>query len=57
MRVAITRHDADGTVIDGTALCEGTEISDFRDLDGEPLALPPGSSFVMRVDPEAGTFQ
>lgn len=49
MRVPITRHDTDGTVIDGTAereqTHEGSTISDFRDLDGNELSLPPGSSF------------
>lgn len=54
MRIPITRHDEDGTIIDGTAESDvqvvgGTAvygtIHDFCDLDGEPLVLPPGSTF------------
>lgn len=50
MRIPITRHDADGTITDGTARARGVgpgrlEIDDWRDLDGEPLDLPAGSEF------------
>lgn len=60
MRVPITRHDVDGTVVDGTAalviLEDGTRrVHDFRSLDGEPLVLPPGSSFVVTVDAGVGS--
>lgn len=52
-RVPITRTDADGTVIDGTAQIDRTDravsITDFRDLDGRPLNLPPGSRFDYRL--------
>lgn len=48
-RIPITRRDPDGTVIDGTArvITDGTEqrLDDFRDLDGNPLSLPPGAAF------------
>lgn len=50
-RITITRHDTDGTVIDGTAELVGPgSVRDFRDLDGYPLALPPGSSFELDLD-------
>lgn len=52
-RIPITRHDADGTVVDGTAEHEGTRVHDFRDLSGEPLGLPPGASFVIPLTPDA----
>ena len=50
LRVPVVRRDKDGTVVDGTALWEdqgtpGFMLSDFRDLDGNPMSLPPGSSF------------
>jgi 3-deoxy-D-manno-octulosonate 8-phosphate phosphatase KdsC-like HAD superfamily phosphatase len=46
-RIPITRRDLDGTLIDGTAQLDEAEatISDFRDLDGVQLVLPPGSQF------------
>ncbi len=50
IRIPITRHDSDGTILDGTAAAIRTSehaftINDFRDLDGEELILPPGSRF------------
>lgn len=45
------RRLADGTVTDGTAEWipgpegEGFRVRDFRDLDGVPMALPPGAAF------------
>lgn len=50
MRIPVTRHDLDGTIIDGTAEYDGHGLTDFRDLDGLPLVLPPGSSFVVDLD-------
>lgn len=52
LRIPIIRRAEDGTVTDGTALWEerengGFSISDFRDLDGEPLPIPPGGSIEM----------
>jgi len=51
MRVPIVRADRDGTITDGTAdatLVDGKVLlSDFRDLDGRELTLPPGSRFVI----------
>ena len=49
-RIPIIRRDADGTVIDGTARLSDDRrtIDDFRDLDGNELSLPPGSSFEVR---------
>jgi hypothetical protein len=49
-RIPIIRRDQDGTVIDGTAeviVLEPGEfqVTDFRDLDGNVLILPPQSSF------------
>lgn len=53
-RVPIIRHDLDGGVIDGTAQVErtndGVRAFDFRDLDGWPLVLPPGSSFSVHLE-------
>lgn len=59
MRVPIVRRDEDGTRIDGTAAYDhvdrgGIIVYDFRDLDGEPLGLPPGSSFEVPVVREVG---
>lgn len=49
MRIPITRHDADGATVDGTAAIAWNDgqwhVYDFRDLDGAELILPPGSSF------------
>jgi hypothetical protein len=50
VRLTITKHLADGTIVDGTAAWEerrdGTaRVWDFRDLDGEPMILEPGASF------------
>jgi len=49
-RIPIVRRLADDTVTDGTArqTVDGDgdwTITDFRDLDGQPLDLPPGASF------------
>lgn len=49
-RVPVTRHDADGTVIHGTAQADPEGgVSDFRDLAGKELVLPPGSSIRIPV--------
>lgn len=56
-RVPIVRREADGTITDGTCAYEfadGYRWFDFRDLDGEPMILPPGASFEMVVDAEGG---
>lgn len=54
-RIPITRHDPDGTVTDGTArmilTATGRGLDDFRDLDGEPMCLPPGAAFHIAVAP------
>lgn len=56
MRIPIVRVDADGTIVDGT--CEYNEepgagnLGDFRDLDGEPLVLPPGSAYQIALSTE-----
>lgn len=48
-RVAVSRHDPDGTVVDGTArLDRGPDgvpavVSDLRDADGKPLPVPEGA--------------
>lgn len=52
MRIPIIRRNADGTITDGTARTRGVgpgrlEIDDFRDLDGQPLNLPPGAKFTV----------
>lgn len=52
-RIPIIRRDADGTVVDGTAelMLAMTDdklmasMHDWRDLDGNELPLPPGSSY------------
>lgn len=51
-RVPIQRVDADGTVTEGTAELAGSSVHDFRDLNGEPMMLPPGASFVVPITPE-----
>jgi hypothetical protein len=57
LRVPIVRRDADGTCVDGTAELgvdsDGLWLGDFRDLDGELLPLPAGSSYDAAVDIEA----
>lgn len=54
-RIPFIRRDADGTIIDGTAAVGRNEddsmtIHDWRDLDGNVLQLPPGSSFEITHD-------
>lgn len=53
MRIPITKHMPDGSVIDGTALlmcnAETTQVSDFRGLDGEEMPLEAGACF--KIDP------
>lgn len=51
-RIPIVREDSDGTITDGTARVSrgGRQIDDFRDLDGEPLDLPPGSSYLIDTE-------
>jgi hypothetical protein len=49
--VLVTRIDADGGRVYGTATVihapGGNRVVDFRDADGKPLSLPPGSKFVI----------
>jgi hypothetical protein len=53
-RVPIFRQDLNGLVTDGTAARERTDrgwsLTDFRDLDGNPLVLPPGSSITVNQE-------
>lgn len=54
-RIPIIRRNLDGTVTDGTAhvdlRTDGTwHVTDFRDLDGWLMGLPPGASFDIDVD-------
>lgn len=53
MRIPIVRRLQDDTVVDGTAdvrvVPGGIDVTDFRDLDGHPLALPPGASFEFTI--------
>lgn len=55
IRIPIIRRDRDGTVVDGTARAlqlesgTGMTLDDFRDLDGQPLALPAGASFEVQL--------
>ena len=56
MRVPMTRRDRDGTMTDGTAAIVehpstgALYLTDFRDLDGRELELPPGSSFDIQLN-------
>lgn len=56
-RVAVSRHDPDGTVVDGTARLDrgpdGTPavVSDLRDDDGNPLPVPDGAIIAVGGEP------
>lgn len=49
VRIRIRRVDENGLVTPGTAMLTrhagGLNVGDFRDLDGDPLVLPPGARF------------
>lgn len=59
-RIPVTRHDADGTIVDGTAMIVTKQdddgftwyvgAGDFRDLDFEPMTLPVGSEFRISLE-------
>jgi hypothetical protein len=53
-RVPIYRQELNGTITDGTAervrTDNGWSLSDFRDLDGNPLVLPPGASITVNKE-------
>lgn len=50
MRIPIVRlDDCDDHVDDGTAEWDGDQVSDFRDLEGRELNLPPGWKFHFAV--------
>lgn len=62
-RIPFIRRDPDGTIIDGTANAvafeegSGLVLDDFRDLDGNELDLPPGSTFEVNLSGVEGGEQ
>lgn len=72
-RVPVTRHDADGSTVDGTAEIDRriapsaltgdrgpaalVGLRDFRDLDGRPMALDVPGSVWTLPRPSGGTIQ
>jgi hypothetical protein len=54
-RIPIERIEANGHITEGTARARGVTIDDFRSLQGAPLELPAGASFVIPVAATKGT--
>lgn len=55
LRIPVTMVTADGHTTDGTCAVElqpsgSLTGGDFRDLDGAPMPLPAGASYLVHVD-------
>ena len=54
-RIPFLRYDADGSIHEGTAELEPPDeheamaLYDFRDMDGDPMALPSGARFEIGI--------